>query len=318
MSAKSTMLLCLMFGLLCCGQVEAQATTAEGQRLQAEGKVEQARDAFEQALVHDPTDAGAREGLSVTSERLALDERAAGNMDGALASLLRAQRAEPDDKRILLDLGILEDEMALYLDAARTLEHLRTLPPVDPNALYALARVNMSLGKLKPAEEEMQAYLAVHPQDASAHYGLGSIYLQGLQFEKAERELEESIAIQPKQSEGYYQLGQAYLDQDRYVESIGDFEKALERDPQHGGALSGIGIAYFKLKQYDKAKEWLLKSTQAAPEYQLGHYYLGLTLARVGDAAGSHRELEIATTLAAKDAKQAASRLRLNDPEGQP
>jgi tetratricopeptide (TPR) repeat protein len=82
--------------------------------------------------------------------------------------------------------------------------------------------------------------------------------------------------------------------------------------------LTGVGIAYFKLKQYDKAKEWLLKSTAAAPEYQLGHYYLGLTLSRTGDAAGSRRELEIATTLAEKDAKQLSSRLRLNNPEGQP
>jgi len=318
MLAKRSMLMCLILCAPWPKPLEGQATAAEGKRLQSEGKAELARDTFEQTLLRDPTDPGAREGMSLTSERLALDQRAAGHMDDALASLLRAQRVEPDDKRILLDLGILEDEMSLYLDAASTLEHLQSLPPVDPNALYALARVNMSLGKLTEAEQEMQSYLAVHPQDASAHYGLGSIYLQGLQFDKAERELQQSIAIQPKQSEAYYQLGEAYLDQDRYVESIAEFEKVLERDPQHGGALAGVGIAYFKLKQYDKAKGWLLKSTLAAPDYQVGHYYLGLTLSRIGDAAGSQRELEIATALAAKDAKQLASRLRLNNPEGQP
>jgi tetratricopeptide (TPR) repeat protein len=198
------------------------------------------------------------------------------------------------------------------------LEHLESLSPVDPNAMYALARVNMSLGKLTDAEQEMRSYLRVYPQDASAHFGLGSIYLLALKFDRAEQELKQSIAIQPKQSEAYYQLGQTYLDEDKYLESIAQFEKTVDRDSQHGGALTGMGIAYFKLKQYDKAKECLLKSVEAAPDYQLGHYYLGLTLSRLGDAAAAHRELDIATALAAKDAKQMASRLRLNNPDGQP
>jgi tetratricopeptide (TPR) repeat protein len=297
--------------------IVAQAAP-DAQTLLAAGKVEQARDAFEQALLQNSTDPAAREGMSLSSERLALNQRAAGHMDDALATLLRAHHVEPDDKRTLLDLGILEDEMALYLDAAATLRHLESLPPVDPNVSYALARVDMNLGKLTEAGQQMQIYLKAHPEDASAHFGLGKIYLLGLQFDKAEQELDRSIALQPKQTEGYYELGQAYLDQDRYQESIAQFAKALQREPQHGGALSGTGIAYFKLKQYDKAREWLLKSTQAAPEYQTAHYYLGLTLSRTGDASGSHRELEIATALAAKDAKQAANRLRLNTPEGQP
>jgi tetratricopeptide (TPR) repeat protein len=314
---RLTVLLALLLAAACISPAEAQAAP-DAQSLLASGKVEQARDAFEQLLLQNPADASAREGVSVSSERMALEQRAAGHMDGALATLLRAKHIEPDDKRILLDLGILEEEMGLYLDAASTLRHLESLPPVDPNVSYALGRVDLSLGRLTEAEQEMQTYLKEHPEDASAHFGLGRIYLEGLQFDKAERELDQSIALQPKQTEGYYELGQAYLDQDRYQDSIAQFQKALLREPQHAGALSGIGIAYFRLKRYDLAREWLLKGTQVAPDYQTAHYYLGLTLSRTGDAEGSHRELEIATELAAKDAKQAASRLRLNSPEGQP
>jgi tetratricopeptide (TPR) repeat protein len=296
---------------------DSQGTKTEAQRLQAQGKLDQARDLYEQALSLDPEDADAQAGMSITSERLSLDERAAGHMDAALADLVRAQRVEPNDKRILYDLGILEDEMALYIDAAATLEHLESLKPVDPSLLYALARVNMNLGKLDAAQEEMQAYLKVWPLDASAHFGLGSIYLRGLQFDKAEQELQQSIVIQPKQSEAYYQLGQVYLEQNRFEDSIRQFHKALERNAQHGGALEGIGVAYFKLKQYEQAYDWLTKATKAAPEYQPGHYYLGLTLARLGETTASRRELEIATTLAGKDSKQSATRLRLYNPDGQ-
>jgi tetratricopeptide (TPR) repeat protein len=311
-----------MTALLLGGQVYAAAdipaALTEARSLQSGGKLDKARDIYERVLLLRPADAEAQEGMSQTSEQLALAERAAGQMHTALDILMRAQRAEPGNRRILLDLGVLEDELMLYQDAAKTLEHLEALGNVDPNAFYALARTEMHLGRLQPAQEQMEAYLKVRPEDASAHYGLGRIYLQGMDLGNAERELKQSIAIQPKQTESYYELGQVYLDQNQCEASIAEYQKTLERDPKHGGALAGMGIAQFKLRQYEQARDWLLKATQAAPEYQPAHYYLGLALARLGDAPASRRELDIATDLAAKDAKQAATRVTILNPEARP
>jgi tetratricopeptide (TPR) repeat protein len=307
------MLLLLSLSLGLALHPQLAAGDSEARRLEAGGDLEQARDLYEQVLRRNPGDAEARAGMASTSEKLALNERAAGRMDGALAILLRARKAEPDDKRVLLDLGILEDEMRLDYDAAETLQHLESLKPDDPNASYALARVDMNLGRLEAAEQEMRLYLEARPLDASAHYGLGRIYLTGLQFEKARSEFERSIDLQPKQSEAYYEL-----DQDEFDGSIREFQKTLERDPRHGGALAGMGTAYFKLKQYPAAKQWLARATEAAPEYQPGHYYLGLTLGRLGEAEASRRELKVAADLAEKDSRQAATRVRLNAPEGGP
>jgi tetratricopeptide (TPR) repeat protein len=312
------MLLLLSLALSLTMPTQLAAGGDEAKRLAAEGQLDRARDRYEEVLRSAPNDAAAQEGMASASERLALNERAAGHMDGALAILLRARRAEPDDKRVLLDLGILEDEMMLDHDAAETLEHLESLKPDDPNVWYAFARVDLNLGRLEAAEREMRRYLDARPEDASAHYGMGRIYLQGLQFDKAKSELERSISLQPKQSEAYYELGQADLDENEFEEAIRQFQKTLERDPRHGGALAGTGTAYFKLKQYAAAKAWLERAIQAAPEYQPGHYYLGLTLGRLGEAEASRRELKIATELAEKDSKAAATRLRLNGPDGQP
>jgi tetratricopeptide (TPR) repeat protein len=294
------------------------AVVAEAQRDEAEGKLEEARDLYERALLLRPRDTQAQAGMASSSERLSLKELAAGDKDDALADLVRAQRAEPDNQKVLYDLGILEDQMGLYLDSAATLDHLVALKPADPNAYYALGRVDLDLGKLGASETAMTTYLNAHPLDASAHYGLGRVYLEGLQFDKAQKEFEESIRIQPKQVETYYQLGQAFLQQDKYSDAMAQFQKALERDPAHGGALVGMGTAYFKLKQYPAAKDWLTKGVQAAPDYQLGHYYLGLTLAKTGDSEASKRELDLAATLAAKDNAKSASRLRIQNSGGPP
>lgn len=295
-----------------------QDRLAEAQRLQTAGDFGQACDLYEQILQIDPSDGVAREGMSTSTEHLALSARAVGNMDEALEDLLRAKKVEPNDARVLYDLGILEDEMHLFKDADKVLDQLVAVEPNEPNVLYARARVKLDLGQLEVAQQDMQAYLKARPLDASAHYGLGRIYLQGLQFDKAHAEFQQSITIQPQQTEAYYQLGQTDLDQNNYPDAIKLFQKTLERAPQHGGALAGLGIAYFKLKQYNNADLWLTKAIQVAPDYQPAHYYLGLTLARLNKADESTRELQTAAALADKDNKQSASGLQIISPGDHP
>jgi tetratricopeptide (TPR) repeat protein len=297
---------------------DAAAIVLEAQKDEHEGRLEAARDLYERALLLRPADAAAQSGMASASERLSLKQLSSGDQDGALTTLIRAKQAEPDNQKILYDLGILEDQMKLYLDSATTLEHLVALKPSDPAAYYALGRADLDLGKLELAEQAFRTYLAARPQDASAHYGLGKIYAEGLQFDQAEKEFQQSIQIQPKQVETYYQLGQLYMQQDKFEQAMMQFQKALERDPQHGGALVGMGTSYFKLKQYPAAREWLGKAIAAAPDFQPGHYYLGLTLARLGDAANSKRELDLAASLSDKDNRQAAGRLRIQNPVGAP
>ena len=303
-----------------------QATTStdvasivvEAQQDEKQGRLELAIDLYERALLLRPNDTSAQAGMASASEHQSLKQLSNNDRNGALATLIRARQAEPDNQKILYDLGILEDQMKLYLDSATTLEHLVALKPSDPTSYYALGRTDLDLGKLDSAEKAFETYLRARPQDASAHYGLGKIYAEGLQFEKAEKEFQQSIEIQPKQVEAYYQLGQLYLQQDQFQLALAQFQIALGRDPQHGGALVGMGTTYFKMKNYPAAKEWLSKAVAAAPDYQPGHYYLGLTLARLGEAADSKRELDVAATLAEKDNQQAANRLRIQSPAGAP
>jgi tetratricopeptide (TPR) repeat protein len=275
-----------------------------GTALLQSGKVSEARDAFESVLEADPANKEAQDGEVATSERLALQARTEGRMNDALTYLVRAQQFVPKNAHLLFDLGIQEDDMHLYQDADRTLAAAEQLNPGDPNVIYAVARVKMDLGQLSAAQEKMQAYLRLRPNDASAHFGLARVYQLGTQFDKARVEFQRSIELQPVQTEAYYQLGDIALGQGDFVEAISEFSKTLARDPKHGGALTGTGQAYFKQKQYVQAEDFLQRAVVAAPDYQTSHYYLGLTLARLGRKEDSERELSLATQLAATQAKR--------------
>ncbi len=279
------------------------------------GDARNARDAYESILTRAPDNLPAQEGEVACSERLALQARADGNLEGALRELLRGRDFAPRKARLYYDLGILEDQMKLYKDADTSLQTAEQLDPQDSRVWYASARVRMDLGQLGAAEKEMTAYLKIHPDDASAHYGMGRVYQLGIQYDKARAEFQRSLELKPIQTEAYYQLGDMAMLEENFNEAIANFEKALSRNPEHGGALAGLGETYFKEKKYDKALEYLQHATTAASDYQTGHYYLGLTLARLGRSEESHQELEIAKKLADDENKKSSHR-QLNESIG--
>ena len=270
----------------------------EGRGFLEERRYPEAMDSFEAVLSRDLQNGEARQGELAAATALALEARRAGNQQAALACLEHAREHLPDDATLLTDLGIQAQLVHELKLAGEALEGALRLQPNDPAATYALARVETDRQQFPAAEPHMRAYLAMRPDDASAHFGLGHLLYMEQRLEEARAEFERSIVLQPVQTESYYQLGQMDLDAHRDAEAAANFEKTLGRDPHHGGALTGMGIVAYRAKEFEAARGRLTAAVASAPEYQPAHYYLGLTLARVGDKAASHRELAIATQLA--------------------
>jgi len=175
-----------------------------------------------------------------------------------------------------------------------------------------MARVKMDEGQLDAAEQNMHVYLQSRPDDAGAHYGLGRIYELGMQFDKAKPEFQRSLELRPVQTESWYELGDMALKQNDYADAVTDFKNVLARDGRHGGALAGSGQALFREKRYDKALEYLRRAVAAAPDYQPGHYYLGLTLSRLGQKEEADRELLTAQKLADEENRNAGRHYQLS------
>lgn len=279
------------------------------------GKLDQARQSYESTLAADPANRQAQAGEVSVSEQIALEQRAGGHMVEALQALLQGEKFVPDNPRLFYDQGILEDEMRLYPEALKALERARQLHMDSPRLTYAMARVLFDQGQLAPAAQKMQEYLKAQPDDATAHYGLGRIYQLGMQFDQARAQFEDSVRLQPKQTEGYFQLGDVALKQQQYDEALRQFAKTLARDPKHGGALAGSGEALYHQKKYAQALDFLQRAVAAAPDYQTGHYYLGLTLARLGHKQQADRELATATKLADADNKKSSTHYQLVVPK---
>ena len=277
-----------------------EANDALGELLLSQRRYSEAMDRFEAVLTRSAHDPRASAGEQKAAITLALQARQAGKGNEVLIQLQRARVVLPDDLTLLVDLGIQAQSMHQLPFAADALKDALKISPSDPRALYAAARVEMDQEHFDEAEKHFHAYLAQRPNDASAHYGLGHLFQMQLRTADARAEFECSIALQPVQTESYYQLGQMALEAGHDDEAARMFAKALSRMPTHGGALTGVGILAFRAKNYAAARDSLTKAVAAAPDYQPAHYYLGLSLRRLGDKEGSARELKIAVDLAAK------------------
>jgi tetratricopeptide (TPR) repeat protein len=288
---------CMLACCLLLAASPASGQTAKGEDLYRQGDYGQALNAFESVLKANPSDAQAQQGEVKSSAKLALAARAKGDYKGALSLLLHARSLVPHDGTLLLDLGILEDEMYLYRDADRVLAEALQIQPQDPQTIYAVARVKLDLQQLPAAESNMRAYLQAQPQDATAHYGLGRVL---------------QLAQRSTEAESYFQLGQLALDQGRLDEAVRYFDQVIAANPRHGGALAGAGQARYRQKQFAPASDYLSRAVAAAPEYQPAHYYYGLTLLRLGHSEESKRELQLASKLSEEQSRREARPLELN------
>jgi tetratricopeptide (TPR) repeat protein len=289
----------------------SSAQTDLGHLLLSEHRGPEALPYLSDALRSDRANSQLRDMLVAAAEETALQQRASGDRNGALATLLAAKTEAPHDFHLLLDLSILEDEAHLLRDAERDVAEARAIHPGDLKALYTEARVKMDLQDMPAAERDMRAYLKARPEDATAHYGLGRILQITQRSDEAKAEFERSIALAPNQAESYYQIGQMALDHGDYAAAQEECRKALQHDPKHGGALTALGIAAFRMKRYPEAVESLKNAIDAAPQYQPAHYYYGLALRKSGQKEASERELKIAAAMADEQNRREAQRLQL-------
>lgn len=284
------------------------ANDLSGKILLDQHRYPEAMDRFETVLGISLRDQEARQGEFSAATQLAIESRRAGRADAAFLCLQHAREHLPDDPVLLLDLGIQAEQVHQLPIAQDALEAALRLRPGDPQTLYALSRVELDRQQFPASERHLRAYLAMRPKDATAHFGLGHLLeMEQQHLDEAKSEFQRSIELQPVQTESYYQLGQIALDAGQPDVAAPLFEKALSRDPRHGGALTGAGILAYRRKDFADARRQLTAAVASSPDFQPAHYYLGLTLARLGEKADSERELQTATDLGRKQDPHAAA-----------
>jgi tetratricopeptide (TPR) repeat protein len=234
-----------------------------------------------------------------------------GDWNGALGFLMDARKYAPDDANVQYEFGIVAHKLSLDDDAIEAFQQTLKLRKNDPAALYNLGFALMDRARFDDARQKFAQYVELRPDDPSGYCALGMALAALEQSEDARAQFQRSIALASTQSESYYRLGLLDLDAGDYDAAARDLHKALEHKPNDVGALTALGRVEFEQKHYPEAISLLQQAMSQDDSLQQAHYYLGLTLARMGRKQESNEQLEIAARLEHEQKERSRSMLRI-------
>jgi Flp pilus assembly protein TadD len=112
-----------------------------------------------------------RQRIDYLSEALALER--VGDYDGALTSYRLALRAQPNDPRILVNMGIAFSRLGYEDEAVRAYRRALSVDPALPGAHYGLAFLLLRRGEMTDAAFHLESFLMHPPRGAEAERWIG-------------------------------------------------------------------------------------------------------------------------------------------------
>jgi tetratricopeptide (TPR) repeat protein len=282
------------------------------------GRTEEAVPELREALRLDPTRADAAAALVRILQDQARAAAAHGDAKASLALLADARKYAPGNADIHYEFGVAALQMSLWQDAISALQQTLKLRKNDAPALYNLGRAFLGLWKLEDARRQFSQYIAVRPDDASGYCALGMTLAALERSEEARAQFERSVALDPAQTESYFRLGLLELEARDLDSADKNLRQVLDRDPRHPGALTATGRVEFSRKHYDEALIFLQRAIANGDSTHEVHYYLGLTLARLGRKQESDEQLQIATQMQRAEAEHRSMVFTLGPTAGAP
>ncbi|MCS6883984.1 MAG: tetratricopeptide repeat protein [Acidobacteriota bacterium] len=87
-----------------------------------------------------------------------------------------------------------------------------------------------------------------------------------------------SQANVPKEARKAFEKGLSKLQRGKVDDAVKSFEEAVSIYPDYFEAVNGLAVQYIELKQYDKARKYLARSMELAPQSPLPYLNLGIFL----------------------------------------
>jgi tetratricopeptide (TPR) repeat protein len=279
------------------------------------GRPQDALPELRQALLLAPGRKDAADALVLIQEDRAKTASESGDWNSALNSLIEARKYAPDNADVQYDFGRAAQKLLLIDDAIDAYKQTLRLRSNDALAMFYLGFALMDRARYDDARQQFAQYVVLRPDDPSGYGALGMALAALGRSDEARPQFEKSVALDPKQTESYYRLGLLDLDAGDYDHAALNLNRVLEVKPNDAGALTALGKANFEQKHYPEAAVLLQHAIGQDDSLQEAHYYLGLSLARLGRKQESSEQLDIAARLEHERKERGMHVLRLNKPD---
>ncbi|MCP4607108.1 MAG: tetratricopeptide repeat protein [Planctomycetes bacterium] len=219
----------------------------------------------------------------------------AGNMLLALKELLeivylqRKLAFQPNDKKLLLDLGMRHRNMGRYSAALEIYRKANRFAPNDPDVLKALAAVYKITGQRRRTIEVLNHLVQVSPLDVSASQQLSQLRWKSDEFQvehalkdthSSEVEaVDASVIISQASRQEAWKLWNTYdftgaIKKETLLAAAKKFEESIETFPKFMLSYPDIATVYESLEDFKRAADFIERGLKQKPEFKLAKLHL--------------------------------------------
>ncbi|MDP2984166.1 MAG: tetratricopeptide repeat protein [Candidatus Latescibacter sp.] len=240
------------------------------------GNIEKAIEAFQQAIMFDPTDTRSYCNLGIAYELLR-------DYDKAREAYEKAIALNPTNAVVLNNLAALTHYSGNPKAAAFLFESAIASDPLYIEPYLNIARMFMELNLFPVAESYIRKILEIEPGSAEALNLLGVITNVTHRPHEAVGHFQNALRSDANQPSFFSNLGTA-------LKSIGDLrraimalEKAEELNPNSLSTMNNLGALYRETGNLDKAEHFLTRAIAYYPENPFPHLNLAEVFLAKGD-----------------------------------
>jgi len=262
----------------------------EGHILEAEGRIEEAKQRYLDAIRLAPNPARAH----LNHGNILL---ANGDLKGALDAFRTAIKYKPDYAgayynigNALLGNGQLNEALANYRLALE-------INPAYAEVHCGLGVALKNLGQLDIAIVSFRRALEINPDLTEAHtnlgniledlYNTGNVLLGNGKPDEAVTSFRLALEIEPNLAEAHYNLGNALKDLGQLDIAVVSYRRALEIKPDYVEVHYDLGNALKDLGQLDNAVASYRQALEIKPNLADAHHNLGIVLQELGQIDGA-------------------------------
>jgi tetratricopeptide (TPR) repeat protein len=180
---------------------------------------------------------------------------------------------EPGDVHIKL--GIAYDQMGEHEKAIENFKQASIIFPENDEVLYYLGIEYRIVKDFNRAIEVFNRAIQLNDQDARYYFHLGVSYERLGMIEQAIHYLDRSVQLDDSSATSLNYLGYLLADGGiRLQEARIMIEKALALDPENGAYLDSMGWVLYRLREFNKAREYLESAVEFADSADEENYVI--------------------------------------------
>jgi tetratricopeptide (TPR) repeat protein len=266
-----------------------EALLNEAKDYVAQGKLSQAIDAYEQAILADPRNPA----IFIELARIQIF---AGEYEEAVTNAENALLLNPTNSMAYAVKASALDYMGEYTDAEIAVTKAIELDPNNAVAYAVFTEILLDQGEfedLQTAIDLSQKAQALDPTGLETHRARGYVLFNTGNFEESISEYKAAIAINDKLWDLHYSLGAVYKMQGVYDQAVQEMLTGVALNPTNPDILIEISRTYAAEGQYGKAIQYAEQALSLDPSSPRLHGNLGVMLYQNDDYLRAVEELKL-------------------------